>query len=80
MENYGTVIVVTGYLASLVLLIPTLSVTCRRLHDIGKSGWWFFIQLIPFIGFIWLFILLLTYSNSETNIYGPNPKNIKTID
>ena len=39
-KNMDVVIVTSGYLVSLVLFLPTLSVTCRRLHDIGKSGWW----------------------------------------
>ena len=39
-KNMDVFIVTSGYLVSFVLLLPTLSVTCRRLHDIGKSGWW----------------------------------------
>ena len=55
-------------------MIPTLAVAVRRLHDIGKSGWWMLISLVPFIGGIWLFILLVTDSQLEENIYGKNPK------
>ena len=55
-------------------MIPTLAVAVRRLHDIGKSGWWMLISLVPFIGGIWLFILLVTDSQFEENIYGKNPK------
>lgn len=58
----------------LAILLPTWSVTVRRLHDIGKSGWWIFISLIPFIGGIWLLILTLTDSQPGTNEYGANPK------
>ena len=44
----------TGIL-TLALLVPSLSVTVRRLHDTGRSGWWFFIALIPLVGAIILF-------------------------
>jgi uncharacterized membrane protein YhaH (DUF805 family) len=61
-------------LFSLGIILPTWSVTVRRLHDVGKSGWWIFISLIPFIGAIWLFILTVTDSQVDTNRYGVNPK------
>ena len=59
---------------TLALLIPSLAVLVRRLHDIGKSGWWYFISLIPLIGSIWLIVLLATDSQPGENEYGPNPK------
>jgi uncharacterized membrane protein YhaH (DUF805 family) len=58
----------------LAMLVPTLAVTVRRLHDIGKSGWWYFITLVPLIGGIWLIVLLVTDSQPGTNAWGPNPK------
>ena len=61
-------------LFSLAIMIPSLSVTVRRLHDVGKSGWWIFISLITFIGGIWLFILTITDSQPGENAYGPSPK------
>jgi uncharacterized membrane protein YhaH (DUF805 family) len=75
----GTASEDTGYgifygLFSLAILVPTWAVTVRRLHDVGKSGWWIFISLIPIIGGIWLFILTLTDSLPGDNEYGPNPK------
>jgi len=71
----------TGYglfngLYGLAVLLPSLAVLVRRLHDIGKSGWWFFIALIPLIGSIWLLVLLATDSQPGENQYGPNPKMI----
>lgn len=68
--SYG----VLGGLYTLAVLIPSLAVTVRRLHDVGKSGWMYFIILIPFIGAIWLLVLMLTDGNSGVNEYGPNPK------
>jgi len=60
----------------LALLLPSLAVFVRRLHDVGKSGWWFFIGLIPLIGAIWLLILLCTDSDASQNSYGPSPKAV----
>lgn len=64
-------------LFSLVMLIPSISVTVRRLHDIDKSGWFIFINLIPIIGQIWLLILLITDSTAGNNKYGDNPKGVE---
>ena len=52
------------------LILPYLSVTVRRLHDTGRSGWWYFISFVPCIGFIWLIILLVTPSTPGQNQYG----------
>lgn len=59
---------------ALGVLIPGLAVAVRRLHDIGKSGWWILIGLIPIIGGIWLIVLYCTDSVPGVNEYGPNPK------
>lgn len=62
---------VTGYvvngLYSLISLLPGLAVTVRRLHDIGKGGGWIFISLVPLIGSLWLFILLILPSQPYAN-------------
>lgn len=69
-----------GYLSvmiiiyALVMTIPSLAVTVRRLHDTGHSGWWIFLNLIPVIGSIVLFIWFITDSDPDTNEYGDNPK------
>lgn len=57
-------------------LIPTIAVSVRRMHDIGKSGWWVLIAFVPLIGWIWYLILCCTDSQPGDNQYGPNPKNI----
>ena len=59
---------------SVVMMLPSLAVAVRRLHDIGKSGWMMLIALIPIAGGIWLLILLLTEGENKANEYGPNPK------
>jgi uncharacterized membrane protein YhaH (DUF805 family) len=59
---------------SLAVLIPGTSVTVRRLHDTDRSGWWFWIALIPIIGGIALLIFMVLDSTPGDNQYGPNPK------
>jgi uncharacterized membrane protein YhaH (DUF805 family) len=63
-------------LYALAVILPSLSLVVRRLHDAGKSGWFYFIALIPIIGGIWLLVLLCTDSEAGTNKWGPNPKGI----
>jgi uncharacterized membrane protein YhaH (DUF805 family) len=58
----------------LVLLLPFLSVTVRRLHDTNRSGWWWWIQLIPCVGFIVILVFMLLDSTPGDNRFGPNPK------
>ncbi|MCL2304252.1 MAG: DUF805 domain-containing protein, partial [Planctomycetaceae bacterium] len=56
------------------LIIPSLAVIVRRLHDAGYSGWMYFISLVPFVGGIILLVFLLQDSQPGRNQYGPNPK------
>jgi uncharacterized membrane protein YhaH (DUF805 family) len=57
-------------------LIPGLGIVIRRLHDVGKSGWFYLIILIPLIGFIWILVLFCTDGVKEDNKWGSNPKLI----
>jgi uncharacterized membrane protein YhaH (DUF805 family) len=66
-------------LYSLFVLVPSLAVTVRRLHDTDKSGWWIFIVLIPVIGAIWLLILMMMDGTTGENKYGPNPKGTANV-
>ncbi len=63
-----------GGIYSLAVLIPSLAVGVRRLHDTGRSGWWLLIALIPLIGFIVLLVFMVSDSDSAANEYGENPK------
>jgi uncharacterized membrane protein YhaH (DUF805 family) len=56
------------------VLVPSIAVTVRRLHDTGRSGWWILISLVPVIGWIVLLVFMLTDSQPGSNQYGPNPK------
>jgi uncharacterized membrane protein YhaH (DUF805 family) len=67
---------ILGYVYALAVLIPSLAVLWRRLHDTDRSGGWFFIAFIPFVGFIWLLVLLCLPGTQGPNKYGPDPKAI----
>lgn len=60
-------------LYSLAILLPSLALIVRRLHDTGRGGGWIFISFVPLIGGIWLFILMLLDSEPYENRFGPNP-------
>ncbi len=57
----------------ILLIIPGLAVAVRRLHDVGKSGWWLLLALVPLVNLIliWWYI---QDSNPETNKWGASPK------
>ena len=61
-------------LYSLALLLPSIAVSIRRMHDTGRSGWWLLLNFIPILG--WLIFLFFTVQDSQPgeNEYGPNPK------
>lgn len=59
---------------TLLIIIPTLAVTIRRLHDTGRSGWWILICFIPLIGALVLLVFMVLDSEPGPNRYGPNPK------
>jgi uncharacterized membrane protein YhaH (DUF805 family) len=61
-------------LYSLAVLVPSIAVGIRRLHDIGKSGWFLLIGLIPIVGFIILIVWAATDSQRGTNQYGTSEK------
>ncbi len=61
-------------LYNLAVLIPSIAVGVRRLHDIGKSGWMLLVFLIPLVGWIWLIILLVTSGDEGENEYGLPPE------
>lgn len=65
------------FLYAVAVFLPGLAVNIRRLHDIGKSGWWYLIYLIPIIGAIWLTILMCLDSEPGENQWGENPKKIE---
>ncbi|MGD1065460.1 MAG: DUF805 domain-containing protein [Vulcanimicrobiaceae bacterium] len=69
-RNLGSAIV-TIY--ELLILLPTLGLAIRRLHDINKSGWWIFISFVPFVGGLILLIFYILPGTPGENQFGPSP-------
>jgi len=63
-------------LFSLAVLLPSIAVGVRRLHDTNRSGWMLLIAFIPIVGFVWLIILFCFASDKGTNRFGENPQGI----
>ena len=64
-------------LISIVFILPSLAVGCRRLHDIGKSGWWMLLML-TIVGIILLIVWWATDTKESGNKFGANPKEPQT--
>ena len=62
-----------GVVLQLALLLPGLAVFVRRMHDIDKSGWWFFLNFLPIIGFIIILIWLVKRGTDGANRFGDDP-------
>lgn len=69
-----------GTLFSLVILVPAVAITARRLHDINKSGWWQLIAFIPFVGTIILVVWCATKSDMGSNNYGSGADTMEMTD
>ncbi|MBW2658372.1 MAG: DUF805 domain-containing protein [Deltaproteobacteria bacterium] len=68
-----------GTIFNLAILIPSLALSIRRLHDIGKNGWWVLLALVPIVNFIGIFVILYFFTRDSQpgeNQYGPNPKEV----
>lgn len=63
-----------GMIYTLAVLLPSLGVSIRRLHDTGRSGWWLLIGLVPFVGGIVLIVFWALPGDAGPNSHGPDPK------
>jgi uncharacterized membrane protein YhaH (DUF805 family) len=61
---------------NLAVLVPSIAVCTRRLHDTGRSGWFQLLALIPLVGPIIVLVLAAQDSQPGDNQYGPNPKSV----
>ena len=61
------------FIFQLVFGIPIISAGVRRLHDTHRSGWWFWIKLVPVIGLIWYIVLMFLKGTKGDNRFGPDP-------
>ena len=73
----ATIATIVFFLYVFAMLIPSISVGTRRLHDTGRSGWWMWLLLIPYIGWLVLFIFFVLNSEWGSNKYGDNPKGME---
>lgn len=69
----GDVGALVANVISLALLLPNLSIGARRLHDIGKSGWWQLIMLVPLVGIIVLIVFWAKAGDAGANAHGDVP-------
>ncbi|MBT8201119.1 MAG: DUF805 domain-containing protein [Acidimicrobiia bacterium] len=60
------------------IIVPSLAVTVRRLHDVDKSGWWYFIGLLPIVGLVLLVFMVLP-GTPGPNQFGPDPKGSSLV-
>jgi uncharacterized membrane protein YhaH (DUF805 family) len=64
---------------ALASIIPSIAVAVRRMHDTNKSGWYLLLSLIPLVGLIVIYFLVMDSDEGE-NKYGPNPKGLMAYD
>ncbi len=66
-----------GFIYWLAIIIPSIAVSIRRLHDTDHSGWWILIGFVPIVSLILLYFMVIDGNQAE-NKYGPNPKGAAT--
>lgn len=76
-ESVSLLVIKLSLIYYAIVFIPAFAVTVRRLHDIGKSGWNILLNLIPFVGPIWLLVLLATPGEEKENRFGANPDEVQ---
>lgn len=70
---------ILGYIYALAVLLPSLAVAVRRLHDTDRTGWWILIGLIPVIGAIVLIVFYAMPGTVGPNRYGADPKQAPAV-
>ena len=79
-NGVGAIFMLLIGLVWLGLVIPSLSVLVRRLHDTDRSGWWVLISFLPLVGGLVLFIFTVLDGTHGANKYGPDPKRESSAD
>ena len=73
-EKVGVaVMAVLAIIAALGLILPSLAVTVRRLHDTNSSGWWYLVSLVPYVGGLIMFVWCCIKGTPGQNRFGPDP-------
>ena len=80
LNGLGLALVGLFSLFFLGILIPSIAVTFRRLHDTNRSAWWLLISLIPLLGGLVLLVFYFLPGTNGPNTFGPDPKGSVTGD
>ena len=77
----GTFVADTGFgilsaVYTLAVILPGISVSVRRLHDTGRSGWWFLVTIVPVLGFFVFLYFMILESDPGSNKYGALPRSV----
>jgi uncharacterized membrane protein YhaH (DUF805 family) len=73
LARISTLFIALQFIYAIGVIVPGLAVAVRRLHDTGRSGWWYFIGLVPLVGVIILVVFLASESVHADNEYGRRP-------
>lgn len=73
-SGIGKILLGLYFVYLLAVIIPCLALSVRRLHDTGKSGWWFLIIVIPIVGALVLLVFMAIRGETGSNQYGQDPK------
>jgi uncharacterized membrane protein YhaH (DUF805 family) len=72
-NSAGIIFGILAVVTCLGLLLPSLAVTVRRLHDTNSSGWWYLITLIPYLGGLIMIVWYCIKGTEGENRFGPDP-------
>ena len=75
----GAILPDFAWIWTLIVLVPSLAVSIRRLHDVGKSGWFYLWVLLPLVGHI-IVLIQFCKDSTEDNQWGPNPKSAPAVE
>lgn len=64
---------ILGWLFTIAIILPNIAVSVRRLHDLGRSGWWYLLVFVPVIGWLILLFWFIQPGTSGPNAHGPDP-------
>ncbi len=75
----GAILPDLSWIWTVIVFLPGLAVCVRRLHDVGKSGWFYLWFLLPLVGWI-ILLIQLCKDSTEDNQWGPNPKGSTVVE
>lgn len=72
--SVSSLFLILYFVYAIAMIVPSIAVAIRRLHDTNKTGWLLLLQLIPIVGFIILFVFMVTAGDTAANPYGEGPE------